>query len=322
MYTLGHISDLHLGPLPDIRYRELVSKRITGYVNWHRTRRSALGDEVLNRVAEHMLQSSLDHVAITGDMTNLALDSEIESARQWLEGFGDGQFVSLVPGNHDAYVPGALDKACRAWSQWMGGDEVAPPIDSRSFPYMRVRGPLALIGISSARASAPFMATGYFRRRQATRLALMLDDAKRRNLCRVIMIHHPPVRNAASQHKRLNGINLFQRIVSQHGAELVLHGHTHLPTIHCVEGPGGPVPVVGVSATGQKAGGHKPAGGWNRFSFAPNNRDGWAIGLERYAVTGETTPLECIAEVQLDQLDMPIENPDWSSPQNREAISR
>lgn len=322
MYKLGHISDLHLGPLPDIRYRELANKRITGYVNWHRSRSSALGDDVLNRVAEHMLESELDHVAITGDMTNLALESEIESARQWLEGFGDGQFVSLVPGNHDAYVPGALDKACRAWSEWMGSDGVKTPITSRSFPYMRVRGPLALIGISTARASAPFMATGYFRRRQAERLALMLDDAKRRNLFRVIMIHHPPVRKAAQQHKRLNGINLFQRVVSQHGAELILHGHTHLPTLHCVEGTEGPVPVVGVSATGQQLGGKKPAGSWNRFDITPDNHGGWSINLQRYAITGETTPLECVAEVRLDELDMPIENPDWSNSRNRMAVAR
>ncbi|MCP1199906.1 metallophosphoesterase [Notoacmeibacter sp. MSK16QG-6] len=316
MFTLGHISDLHLGPLPDIRYRELANKRITGYVNWHRTRSSALGEEVLNRVAEHILESSPDHVAITGDMTNLALETEIESARQWLEGFGNGQFVSLVPGNHDAYVPGALDKACRAWSEWMGSDGATTPINSRSFPYMRVRGPLALIGISTARASAPFMATGYFRRRQATGLAQMLDKARQQGLCRVVMIHHPPVRRAAQQHKRLSGINLFQRVVSQHGAELILHGHTHLPTLHCVEGTDGPVPVVGVSATGQHPGGNKPAGGWNRFDIAPNNHDGWAINLRRYAVTGETTPLECVAEIQLDQLDMPIENPDWSNMRN------
>ena len=36
------ISDVHLGPLPRLTFRELASKRITGYVNWHRNRRKHL----------------------------------------------------------------------------------------------------------------------------------------------------------------------------------------------------------------------------------------------------------------------------------------
>ena len=57
-----------------------------------------------------------DHIAVTGDLVNLALDIEIEMARQWLELVGPPHDVSVVPGNHDAYVPGAFDKVCRAWA--------------------------------------------------------------------------------------------------------------------------------------------------------------------------------------------------------------
>ena len=51
---------------------------------------------------------------MTGDLVNLALDGEIEMARLWLETLGAPQDVSVVPGNHDAYVPGAFDKVCRS----------------------------------------------------------------------------------------------------------------------------------------------------------------------------------------------------------------
>ncbi|TIO72439.1 MAG: metallophosphoesterase, partial [Mesorhizobium sp.] len=34
MLRLAHISDVHLGPLPDVTYRDLASKRVLGYVNW------------------------------------------------------------------------------------------------------------------------------------------------------------------------------------------------------------------------------------------------------------------------------------------------
>ncbi len=82
----------------------------------------------------------------------------------------------MVPGNHDAYVPGALDKACRAWGAFMAGDGANQPFDSNAFPYLRVRGHVALIGVSSAAATAPFMANGFFRDRQADRLRTLLDD--------------------------------------------------------------------------------------------------------------------------------------------------
>ena len=97
--------------------------------------------------------------------------SEIELARLWLQTLGEPHDVSVVPGNHDAYVPGALDRVCRAWGPWMSGDDARALVDRRSFPYLRIRGNVALIGATSARATAPFMANGFFRDSQAHRLA-------------------------------------------------------------------------------------------------------------------------------------------------------
>jgi len=41
---------------------------------------------------------------VTGDLTNLALVSEFGAARERLKRLGDARDVSIVPGNHDAYV--------------------------------------------------------------------------------------------------------------------------------------------------------------------------------------------------------------------------
>ena len=148
MFRLAHLSDIHLGPLPEVRYRDLASKRITGYINWHRNRRRHLGEDTLSRVCADIAAHAPDHIALTGDLVNLALDTEIETARLWLEGFGPGRDISVIPGNHDAYVPGALDKACRAWSPWMTGDGANAPAGGKAFPYMRVRGQVAIVGVS------------------------------------------------------------------------------------------------------------------------------------------------------------------------------
>jgi 3',5'-cyclic AMP phosphodiesterase CpdA len=301
MFRLAHLSDVHLGPLPDITYRQLASKRVTGYVNWQRNRRRYMHDDVLDSITADIKAAAPDHIALTGDLVNLALDAEIELARQWLYSFGQADDISVVLGNHDAYVPGAFDKACRAWGPYMAGDGLSPPTDRRAFPYMRVRGNVALIGVSSARATAPFMANGFFRETQAERLGALLDLAAKKSLFRIVMIHHPPVRNAAPQHKRLFGISLFQKIIREHGAELVLHGHTHLPTTNWIAASEDPTPVVGVSAGGQAAGGESPPAQYNLFEIS-GEAGSWRVKLTRRGLTGLSTGVsEISSQVLIDQ---------------------
>ena len=38
-FTLAHLSDLHLTSLDDVRPRELLGKRVLGYLSWHWRRR-------------------------------------------------------------------------------------------------------------------------------------------------------------------------------------------------------------------------------------------------------------------------------------------
>lgn len=301
MFRLAHISDVHLGPLPKVRKRDLISKRITGYLNWRRNRAKALGNAALARVLDDMADHAPDHVAVTGDLMNLSLKEEMQAGRIWLDALGTPRDVSFVPGNHDAYVIGALGRTVAAFQPFLEGDggrEDETLRGARAFPYVRVRGPLALIGANSARATPAFVAAGHFSESQAQALEAALREAGRRGFCRVVMIHHPPVRGATTQAKRLFGISRFQKAVAAAGAELVLHGHTHLPTLHALRGLQGAVPVVGVTAAGQMPGGHRPNGGWNAFDIegAAGN---WRITLTRRAladdglalVTRETTIL-------------------------------
>ena len=299
MFRLAHLSDVHLGPLPDVTYRDLASKRMVGYVNWQRTRRHIMQDGVLGSITSDIKAAGVDHVAVTGDLVNLALDGEIELARLWLETLGPAEDVSVVPGNHDAYVPGAFDKVCRSWGAWMTGDGQSAPADRHAFPYLRVRGQVALIGVSSARATAPFMANGFFREDQSHRLGTLLDKAAKEGLFRVVMIHHPPVRGAVAQHKRLFGIGNFQKTISTHGAELILHGHSHEPSLHWIGGKNNlPVPVVGVAAGGQAAGGSHPPAQWNLLEIS-GEPEAWSLRLTRRGLSGPTLPVGELSRTDL-----------------------
>jgi 3',5'-cyclic AMP phosphodiesterase CpdA len=282
MFTLAHISDIHLGPMPDLSIFELMSKRITGYVNWHRTRRKQLFGNTLELLLRDVYKHAPSHVAITGDLVNLATDTEIIAAALWLRSFAKPEDVSIVPGNHDAYVPGALDRALEEWQPWVSPD--SPRDDGHNFPYLRIRGDVAIIGLSTATASPPFMASGYFGRNQARRFARLLQDCGKAGLCRVVMVHHPPIHGATANYKRMIGIRRFGAALRLGGAELVLHGHTHLNTLHRLAGPhGATVPVVGIASASQANGGHKPPAAYNFFHI-DRQGDGWSILRERHAL--------------------------------------
>src|SRR5262249_58899101 len=158
MFTLAHLSDPHLAPLPRPRLVDLAGKRVLGWLNWRRTRAAIHRAEVADALVRDLKSQAPDHVAVTGDLVNVALAAEFAPARTWLDRLGSPHHVTLVPGNHDAYVRAALPWAAAHWGDFMRGDD-----GGAAFPFLRRRGPLALIGLSTAVPTAPFMATGRLR---------------------------------------------------------------------------------------------------------------------------------------------------------------
>jgi 3',5'-cyclic AMP phosphodiesterase CpdA len=295
MFRLAHLSDIHLGPLPRFRKRDLMSKRITGYLNWRRSRAKAMGNAALRLVLDDIEAQAPDHIAVTGDLVNLSLEEEIRIGRLWLEGLGEPADVTFVPGNHDAYVAGALERTTRELLPFLTGD--GQNTGSSPFPALRLRKDIAVIGVNSARATPAFIAAGHFSARQAVALERMLIQAGSAGLCRVILIHHPPVRGATTPAKRLFGIGRFQNVIARAGAELILHGHTHLETLHWIEGVDREVPVLGVAAAGQMPGGPRPAASWNNIGIVRRDDGGFQIIVERRGVApdaGSIRPIEIL----------------------------
>ncbi len=263
-FLLAHLSDPHLGPLPSPKLRELLGKRVIGFINWQRSRGLTLRPEIMTTLLDDLKAQGAHHVALTGDLVNIALAAEIPAASAWLNALGPPDWISLVPGNHDAYVRGAMRWADTAWSPYMTGDPGAPPPHPPRFPYVRIRGPVAVIGVSSAIATGFFMATGKVGREQRARLAEVLRRLGARGLFRAVLIHHPPIVNATSWHKRLEDAPAVAATLAEAGAELVLHGHTHLPTVYWIEAAR-PIPVVGVPSASAAPGERKPPGAYNLF---------------------------------------------------------
>jgi len=290
-FRLAHISDIHLGPLPDARFRDLVSKRITGYVNWHRKRARSMGLEPLIGLVNSLKTIAPDHIAVTGDLMNIGLPEEIDNTALWLEALGAPHDVTLVPGNHDAYVRGVLTRALARWAPYVTGDDGRAMTSNATFPFLRVRGPVAIIAVNSAVATTPFVAAGTVGPGQLERMTTMLEDTGRAGLFRVVLIHHPPIKGAARPQKRLLGIRRFQKAIETAGAELVLHGHTHLAQRHFIAGKNGtPVPVIGVPSASEGLASKRPASTLNLFEIARTPAGRWQLQLQQHRLTKLTAP--------------------------------
>lgn len=284
-FRLAHLSDIHLGPLPPIKRRQLFSKRITGYINWQRNRAHNMGLTTLGALTDKLRTLDPDHTVVTGDLTNLALEAEFVASAQWLRTLGSTNDISVVPGNHDAYTPNALTKGLPHWAPWLTDDTGTAISKNTDFPFARKRGNVMIIGCSSAVATPAFVAAGRFGSTQAKHLAGLLRQGGDKGLFRVVLIHHPPVHNAAKRIKRLYGISLFQSVIAKEGAELVLHGHTHLPQRHSITGRDKQVPVYGVPAASEGPGGHRPAGALNLFEIDKNDKGQFRCKYFEWSVT-------------------------------------
>lgn len=257
----AHLSDPHLTTLEAVRWNQLLSKRVLGYLSWRRGRRAEHRTEVLDALVEDMRETRPQHIVVTGDLTHIGLPDEFRQARHWLERLGEGGDVTIVPGNHDAYARHAWSDTFSLWEPWMRSDSETGHSSAAGseglFPSLRIRNGVAFIGLSSAIATAPFLATGKLGESQLARLAAVLQETGSQNLFRVVLLHHPPGAGAEKWRKRLIDTAALGKVLAECGAELILHGHSHRALHSRIQREGGDIPVFGIpsaSAIGRRAG--------------------------------------------------------------------
>ncbi len=238
MFVLAHLSDLHLASRP--HFADLLGKRGLGFINWQRKRKYIHRPEVLDAITRDLKSVAADHIAVTGDLVNFSLADEYVRARAWLAALGAPRDVTVIPGNHDVYVPGVEQSLTACWSDYLRGDD-----GGNGFPFVRRRADVALIALSTGVPTGPFMATGRLGQSQLSRFAEALEQT--RGLFRVVLIHHPPISPLRRHLRRLTDSADLRRVLAAHGAELLLHGHDHRRALVWLDGPSGTkIPAAGV----------------------------------------------------------------------------
>ena len=256
---LAHCSDLHLLSHDGAKWIELFNKRWIGAMNLISSRSRHYHVAAFETMIEDMNALGIEHVLCTGDVTNLAMRREFEFARGKFDRLAGGPLaVTVIPGNHDAYVAEGVPLFAEMFGDYATTDagwewtedHRHDADDVLHWPIVRIRGEVALIGISTSRATPWFTAYGKVGPGQLARLALVLSDPRLAGKVRVVAIHHPPAgRRATSRIRGLRDHHEFAQLIAQHGADLIVHGHEHQDLVETLPGPDGTqVPVRGVAS--------------------------------------------------------------------------
>jgi 3',5'-cyclic AMP phosphodiesterase CpdA len=168
----------------------------------------------------------------------------------------------------------------------MASDAPAAP-HSLEYPTLRIRGQIALIGLSTARPTRLLSAAGSIGGRQLQRLAEILQSMARQKLFRVLLIHHPPLPGMVSYHKRLRDAAALAAITQQQGAELILHGHSHICSRAEIHGPVGCIPVLGVSSASAASPDPDRRAAFRRIQITPAP-EGWRTAVQEYVYADDT----------------------------------
>lgn len=253
---IAHVSDIHVFDGSSLSVRALLNKRVMGALNWWLIRHKKHSRAIWEAMCKDLAAQNPDHVVITGDLSNMSLPSEFARVRRDLDALPlDPQRISVIPGNHDVYIPKVQrERLFETWfSPYMTSSAEALQDARRNarhrcfFPFVRVLPEkIVILGVSTAVPTSFVKATGCLGHAQLRCLRDRLLQWQ--GYYRVVLIHHPPVKYKRDWFRGLRDKEALHRVIAEVGCELLLHGHEHRDLLNHVQGPSGPIPVIGVGS--------------------------------------------------------------------------
>lgn len=274
MLRIAHVSDLHvLSPLGVEWRRVLFNKRMTGYANVLLRRGRVYRREYLEAVLAAAARRA-DHVVVTGDITNLSLESEYAEARRLLDEVARTTEVTVVPGNHDIYLPEIVHERRfpQHFAPFLASDLPALAVDlpTGRFPCVKLRGPAAFIALSSAVPRPPFVSAGYVGHAQLEALQAVLAHPEVARRTPVLLIHHDPLDSRTRLEQLRSGLvdaRALRGTLAPLARGLVLFGHLHVRRRRRLSTPAGALEAVCASGASLDHRDERVRAGFNLYAL-------------------------------------------------------
>ncbi len=287
-FRIAHVSDTHVLSPTGVEWRRvLFNKRITGHANLVLRRGRVHRREYLDAVVA-AAAAQADHVVVTGDVTNLALESEFDEALALFGEIARRVEVTIVPGNHDIYLP-SIHRERRFphhFGSFLKSDlpQYAIDLPTGQFPCVKLRGPTAIIALSSAVPRPPFVSAGYLGADQLRALAALLDDPDVRGRLPVVLVHHPPVDSGLRIARLRDGLvdaAALRRTLGGLERGMVLFGHIHLRVRCRLRTAAGSLDAIAASGAALDHPNDSVRAGFNRYEI---DDDGRMVSAEAHVV--------------------------------------
>lgn len=242
--SIAHFSDIHLCGIEKISISQLLSKRLYGYYFWKFSKSKRYDYNILKILINDLKNERLDHVVITGDLVHLSLPAEFIGVKRFLRRIDGTDKITLVPGNHDFYVPDGKKYYEKKWKAYITTHDIIHK-KGVHFPFVRFFNNIALVGVNSAVPTPPFFAYGFLGRAQLEDLKDLLTKIPDKYFT-ILLIHHPPVKGLDTWNNCLVDMKGIIDIIKSGKIKLILHGHTHYFNISMVTSKTGEIPIIGV----------------------------------------------------------------------------
>ncbi len=203
-----------------------------------RAKKYAQARQTLKQITSDMAPLKVDHLIVSGDVTQYSTEWEFKGAREALgEVAADPQRCTVIPGNHDRYTPGAVrDGRFERYFGHLLVSDLPQYAREGPFPFVRLLGDeVAVVGLSSARVPlVPGFSFGYVGKAQLEGLRALLQDKKLAHRAVLVLVHHAPRTHKNKPDKLLHGLMdgeaLLRALPGPRYA--VLHGHIHKRYYH------------------------------------------------------------------------------------------
>ena len=145
-----------------------------------------------------------------------------------------------------------FDKSIIHWKDYIKTDVVLSKyfkMKKNTFPYLKVRNEIALIGLSTAIPTLPFMCYGKIGKDQLIKLEDIFIYLSKKNYFKILILHHPIHKIGPFNYKGLLDNDKLIKLLDDYNIELLLHGHLHKDSITYLKTKNSIIPCFGIPSS-------------------------------------------------------------------------